>query len=148
MKIPLNNDRLSHWLIGAVFGWGLAFGILYFPVFHIWLKVPTAKAAMLTGLFCAAQLAVIPWLFTARATPQNPSGRPAQRSKAVAVLGSLVGLIFFVFIGNIWPHADGTLEFVIGGIVSTALVVIIFVAGRGKWHLGSESDSHKNSSPT
>ena len=148
MKIPFNNDRLSHWLIGAVLGWGLAFGILYYPVFHMWLKVSTAKAAMLTGLFCAAQLAITPWLFAARATPQNPRGRPAQRSKAVAVLASLVGLIFFAFIGSIWPRTKGTLEFTLGGIVSTALVVIIFVAGHGKWHLGLTSDFSRNSGPT
>ncbi len=50
MKIRLNNDRLSHWLVGTLFAWGLTFLMLFFPIFHSWLKVPTANVATLTGL--------------------------------------------------------------------------------------------------
>jgi hypothetical protein len=122
----------------------MTFLLLFFPIFHLWLNVPTAKVATLTGLFCAAQLAITPWLFSARATPQDPHGRPAQRAAAVAVLASLVALLFFGYIGGIWPQAEGAREFTFGGIGLTALVVIIFVAGRRKWFTGRGNDSQKD----
>jgi hypothetical protein len=80
---------------------------------------------MLTGLFCAIQLAVTPWLFSARATSQNPSGRPAQRAAAVAVLASLMALIFFAYIGGLWPRDEGTREFVSIGLGLTLLVIFL-----------------------
>jgi hypothetical protein len=145
VKIPLNNDRLSHWLVGAVLAWGLTFLLLFFPIFHAWLEVPTAKVATLTGLFCAAQLAITPWLFSARVTRQNPSGRPAQRAAAVAVLASLIALLFFGYIGGFWPKDAATREFASIGLALTALVVIFLVARRRKWLVGHEGDSQKNS---
>jgi hypothetical protein len=128
VRIPLNNDRLSHWFAGALFAWGLAFLLLFFPIFHMWLKVPTAKVATLTGLFCAVQMAITPWLFSARATPQNPSGRPAQRAAAVTVLASLMALLFFGYIGGLWPRDEGTREFAFIGLGLIALLVIFLVA--------------------
>jgi hypothetical protein len=148
MKIPLNNDRLSHWFVGTVFAWGLTFLLLFFPIFHLWLKVPTTKVATLIGLFCAVQLAITPWLFSARATGQNPRGRPAQRAAAVAVLASLMALIFFGYIGGLWPRDEGTREFVSIGLGLTALLVIVLVATRGKWLAILEKDSQKDSSTT
>jgi len=148
MKIPLNNDRLSHWLAGAVLAWGTTFLLLFLPAFHFWLKVPTAKVATLTGLFCAVQLAVTPWLFSARATSQNPKGRPAQRSAAVAVMASLMALIFFGYIGGLWPRDEDTREFVFIGVGLTALLVIVLIVTRRKWSAWIESDSQKGSGPT
>jgi hypothetical protein len=124
----------------------MTFLLFFFPIFHWWLKVSTAKVATLTGLFCAAQLAVTPWLFSARATPQNPSGRPAQRGAAVAVLASLMALLFFSYFGGIWPRAEGTREFTFTGFGLTVLVVILFVATRRKWFTGRENDSQSSKS--
>jgi uncharacterized membrane protein len=148
MKIPLNNDRLSHWLVGTSFAWGLTFLLVFFPIFHSWLNVPTSKVATLTGLFCAVQLAVTPWLFSARATSQNPSGRPAQRAAAIAVLASLMALIFFAYIGGLWPRDEGTREFVSIGLGLTALLVVFLIATRRKWLASQERDPQKDSSPT
>ena len=148
MKIPLNNDRLSHWLVGLLFSWGLTFLLLFLPIFHVLLKVPTAKVATLTGLFCAVQLSVTPWLFSARATRQNPSGRPAQRAAAVTVMASLMALLFFAYIGGLWPRDEGTREFASIGLGLTALLVIVLIATRRKWSVWLESDSQKSSSPS
>ena len=148
MKTPLNNDRLSHWLVGLLFSWGLTFLLLFLPIFHVWLQVPTRKVATLTGLFCAVQLAVTPWLFSARATRQNPSGRPAQRAAAVAVMASLMALLFFAYIGGLWPRDEGTREFAFIGLGLTALLVIVLVATRRRWSVWVASDSQKNSSPS
>jgi hypothetical protein len=81
-----------------------------------------------TGLFCAVQMAITPWLFSARATPQNPSGRPAQRAAAVTVLASLMALLFFGYIGGLWPRDEGTREFAFIGLGLIALLVIFLVA--------------------
>jgi len=147
MKIPINNDRLSHWLVGLLFSWGLTFLLLFLPIFHVWLKVPTVKVATLTGLFCAVQLAVTPWLFSARATRQNPRGRPAQRAAVVAVMASLTALLFFAYIGGLWPRDEGTRAFASIGLGLTALLVIFLVATRRKWSAWLENDSQRNSSP-
>lgn len=151
MKIPFDNDRMSHWLVGTLFSWGLTFLLLFLPIFHAWLNVPTQKVAVLTGLFCAVQLAVTPWLFSARATSQNPSGRPGQRSAAVGTMACLMALIFFAYIGGLWPRVEGTREFVSIGLGLTALLVIFLVATRGKWVewlASQESDSQKDSGST
>jgi small-conductance mechanosensitive channel len=148
MKIPLNNDRLSHWLVGAVFSWGLTFLLLFFPIFHWWLNVPTTKVATLTGLFCAAQLAITPWLFSARATRQNPNGRPAQRAVAVAVLASLIALLFFGYISGLWPKDAATREFASVGLALTVLLAILLVAMRRKWFVkNSGTKNSENSGP-
>lgn len=148
MKIPLNNDRLSHWLLGLLFSWGLTLVLLFLPIFHVWLKVPISKVATLAGLFCAVQLAVTPWLFSARATGQNPSGRPAQRAAAVAVMASLMALLFFGYIGALWPRDEGSRAFTSIGLGLTALLVIFLVATRRKWSTWLESDSQKSSGPS
>ena len=141
MKIPFNNDRLSHWLVGTTLAWALMFLLLFLPVFHSWLKVPTARVATLTGLFCAVQLAVTPWLFSARAASRNPRGRPGQRAAVVAVLASLMALIFFASIGGLWPRDESTREFVSIGLGLTTLLVIFLVATRRKWPISQERDS-------
>lgn len=131
-----------------MFSWGLTFLLLFFPIFHVWLKVPTTKVVTLTGLFCAAQLAITPWLFSARATRQNPSGRPAQRAAAVAVLVSLIALLFFGYISGLWPKDAATREFAFIGLALTALLVILLVAMRRKWLVkNSRTKNSENSGP-
>jgi hypothetical protein len=99
----LDNDRLSHWLAGAVLSWLTMFLFGGLLIFHLWLRVPTAKVAMFTGICCAMQLGVTPWLFSARATPENPSGRIARRAAAVTVLFSAITLLFFYYLRLSWP---------------------------------------------
>src|ERR1700687_4693681 len=84
LTVLFDNDRLSHWFAGALFSWLMMFLLLGLPIFHLWLKIPTPTIAMVTGICCATQLAATPWLFSARATRQNPSGRIARRGIAVA----------------------------------------------------------------
>jgi hypothetical protein len=91
----LDNNRLSHWLAGSVFSWVMMFLLLGLPIFHLWLKVPTSTIAMYMGLCCAMQLAIVPWLFSARATAQSPRGRIASRAVAVIVLSSATTLLLF-----------------------------------------------------
>jgi hypothetical protein len=107
----LDNDRLSHWLAGAVLSWLTMFLLGGLLIFHLWLKVPTAKIAVFTGICCAVQLGVTPWLFSARATRENPSGRIAQRAVAVTVLFSAISLLFFYYLRLSWPDDIETQQF-------------------------------------
>jgi hypothetical protein len=91
---------------------------------------------MICGRHCAVQLAVTPWLFSARATRDNPSGRIAQRAAAVTVLLSAVTLLFFHYLRRSWPDDIETRRFtaiamsgtVVLGII--ALIIICVVSRR------------------
>jgi hypothetical protein len=91
----LDNDRMSHWFAGVLLSWTGMFLLLGLLVFHLWLKVSIAKIANFSGICCVVQLAITPWLFHARSTPQNPPGRIRERVGALSVLFSAVSLLFF-----------------------------------------------------
>lgn len=93
-----NNDRVSHWCVGALFSWAMIFCFWGIPIFHLWLGVPLTKISTFTGIACALQLAVTPWLFSARATRQDPTGRTIRRSAAVVVWLSLTAVLFAYFV--------------------------------------------------
>jgi len=107
----MDNDRLSHWLAGAVFSWLAMFLLVGLLIFHSWLRVPVPKIAMFAGICCVMQLGVTPWLFAARATRENPSGRVVQRGGALAVLLSAVSLLFAYFLRLSWPDDFETRRF-------------------------------------
>ena len=121
----LDNDRLSHWLAGAVLSWLAIFLLGGLLIFHLWLRVPTPKIAMFTGICCAMQLGVTPWLFSARATRENPSGRIAQRAVAVTVLFSAVSLLFFYYVRLSWPDDIETRRFT---TIAMSLTVALSIA--------------------
>jgi hypothetical protein len=133
MMMLLNNSRLSHWLAGAVLGWTACLVLVYIPIFHWGFGVSIAKIAISVGIGCAGQLAVTPWLFSARATAENPTGKIAQRAVAVIVWFSLSALLFFYYIQRDWPsdsHGKLFREIMFGttivfGIVGLAIVGLI-----------------------
>ena len=130
-----DNDRLSHWFAGAVLSWLIMFLLWGLLIFHLWLRVPTAKIAMFTGICCALQLAITPWLFSARATNENPSGRIAKRAAAATVLLSATTLLFFYFLRHSWPDDIETRRFTaiaMSGIVGLSIIalIVIFVRSR------------------
>jgi NADH:ubiquinone oxidoreductase subunit 6 (subunit J) len=95
----IDNDRVSHWLAGAVCSWSAFYLLVCIPIFHLWLKAPVAKIAVYVGACCVVQLMATPWLFSARATPQNPVGNVALRSKVVVVWLSLTSILL-MYIGQ------------------------------------------------
>jgi hypothetical protein len=136
--VLFDNDRLSHWFAGAVLSWLTMFLLWGLLVFHSWLKVPTMKIAVFTGICGAVQLAITPWLFSARATRDNPSGRIAQRATALTVLFSAVTLLFFYYLRRSWPDDVETRRFTaiaMSGTVALgifALIMICVVSRRRK----------------
>ena len=102
--VLLDNDRLSHWLAGAVLSWTAFLLLLFIPIFHLLLGFPISKIAVSAGICCAVQFAVTPWLFSARATRQNPSGRTVRRAAVVIVWLSLTALLLFYYIQRGWPN--------------------------------------------
>jgi len=95
--------------------WGL--------LFHLWFKVPVAKIASFAGICCAVQLAVTPWLYSARATRQNPSGRITQRVVAIVILFSVTGLLFFYYL-----HRLNAIS--VSVVVAFALLTLIIAPRR------------------
>jgi hypothetical protein len=116
-----DNDRLSHWFGGALFSWLMMFSLLGLPIFHLWLKIPTPTIATVTGICCATQLAVTPWLFSARATRENPGGRIAQRGIAVFAWFSAMLLLLLYYLRRSFPEDTGTRQFTAIGIGITIL---------------------------
>ena len=113
--MKFNNDRLSHWFVGALLTWVMISLLFGFPIFHLWLKFSTGRVAAFMGLCFATQLAVTPWLFSARATAENPEGQVVQRSLAVAAWFAVIGVLFFHFIGQL-------------SILSVVVVVVCTIA--------------------
>ena len=129
----LNNDRLSHWFIGALLGWAVWSLLLFIPIFHLWLRFPIAKIVVSASIGCLVQMAFTPWLFSARATPQNPTGRIAQRSAAVILWITLTALLFFYYIQRGWPNNSAAHVFrlcvfgttIVAGVMALVRVGII-----------------------
>jgi hypothetical protein len=97
------------------------------PIFHLWLRVPLPKIAMFAGICCVVQLGVTPWLFSARATCENPSGRVAQRAMAVTVLFSGIALLLFYYLRLSWPDDTETRRFAAIALSLTVGVGIVAV---------------------
>ena len=122
-----NNDRLSHWFLGILLAWALSLLILGIPIFHVWLGVSTATVVFAGCIFCGLQLCVTPWLYSARATAQNPDRLVGRRTKAVRIWISLTTLTLFYFIQRSWPNNAQTHQARI--IFSLALPGILIVLG-------------------
>jgi hypothetical protein len=126
--VLFDKDRPSHWFASAFLSWILMFFLVGFPVFHLWLKVPTERVATFTGICCALQLAVTPWIFSTRSTPRNPGGRIAVRAAAVIFWSFTITLLFFYYLRRSWPDDLDTRRFTDIAFVGTpVLAVIAFV---------------------
>src|ERR1039457_5065004 len=124
MTMLLNNNRLSNWLAGAVIGWTASL-FVYVPIFHWGLGFSIAKIAVSVGIFCVGQLAVTPWLFSARVTTENPTGNIAQRAVAVIVWFSLSALFFFYYVSRDWLNDSTGAES--NKILSRSPIVLLLV---------------------
>ena len=93
------NDSLPFWFVGALLGWAVFGSLLFWPILHLGIGAPTVKVVMYLILAACVQGVVTPWLFAARSTAANPSGRIRMRTGAVAALILLnASLFFYVFI--------------------------------------------------
>jgi len=90
-------------------GWLLMFLLLGLPIFHVWLKIPTQKIAIVTAICCATQLAVTPWLLSARATRE-------QRGIAVYAWFLATMLLLLYYLRRSFPEDPATRQFVAIGI--------------------------------
>src|SRR5579859_6062465 len=121
----LNNNRLSHWLLGITLGWAIVFVLFGLLLFHFLLGVTLTTILTFITVCCALQLAVTPWLFWARATETNPSGRVAHRYAALIILGSAITLLFFIYLRRSWPQDGETRLFTSIGIGLTILFCVV-----------------------
>jgi hypothetical protein len=126
----LDNNRISRWFIGAALSWIGCFLLLFCPIFHLLLGVPISKIAISSAIGCGAQLAFIPWLFSARATPKNPHGDIGRRAVAVIAWITATAILFFYYLQRSWPHSSDDQLFrycLFGTIVAAAAVALIVV---------------------
>jgi hypothetical protein len=124
-----DNDRLSNWVAGAVLTWILMFLLWGLLLFQIVLKVPTATIGTFCCLGCVMQMAITPWLFSARATPQNPKGLYLRRALAITVWFTGIGLLFCYFLQRGLPKdADSGLFVAIAYGVTASFGVVCLVA--------------------
>jgi hypothetical protein len=136
--VIFDNDRLSHWFAGSVLTWAAIFLFWGVLVFHCWLKVSIATIAMFVGLGCAVQLVITPWLYSARATRQNPEGRRCRRAAAMIVWMSATALLLFCYmpltlVGDKDSRQFSTIAFImIVGLAFTALVIVGLISRRRK----------------
>jgi len=129
-NVLINNDRLSHWFASAVLSWTASLLLLFIPIFHLLLGFRIAKIAVFAGIGCAGQLAVTPWLFSARATAQNPTGNITLRAVAVILWFSSSALLIFYYIQRDWPNNPDAQLFracVIGTTIAFGIVALIVV---------------------
>jgi hypothetical protein len=111
-----NNDSLLHWCVGTLFGWA-GFGVLFGIPIHVVLGIPFSSVALFALIQCALHLVVNPWLFAARATTNNPGGRPLRRATVVIVWFTLAGIATFLQI----LHGDFTNRGVVAVFLGTAI---------------------------
>jgi hypothetical protein len=125
----INNDRLSRWFAISILGGVGWFLVLWLPVFHFLFKFPIAGIAFCAASLSVGQLAVTPWLFSARKTAQNPEGRIGQRCVAIAVwFGlSMELLLLYALAGR--PSHSGR-EFLISSMVGSPVFIarIVYLA--------------------
>lgn len=126
----LDNDRLSHWFAGALFTWLMIFLIWGLLLFHLWLKIPTARIAAYTGICCAMQLAITPWLFSARSTRQNPKGLVTRRAGALIVLFLGITLLLLSYIPIFVLRDRESRQF---GVMSLVTILLLALAGLIKF---------------
>jgi len=79
-----DSNNLLTWCIGPLLGWALVGVLIGVPV-HTVFGVPRSSVALFVVIQCILQIAVSPWLFAARATADNPAGRPLRRWVTVIV---------------------------------------------------------------
>jgi hypothetical protein len=140
--LSLDNNRLSHWLLSITLGWVIVFVVLGLLFFHFLLGVTLTKIAIFIMACWALQLAVTPWLFWARATETNPTGRAAHRYAAIIILGSAITLLFFLCLRWSSPQDAETRLFTSIGIGLTILFSVVglirycAMPRRSKWFSG------------
>jgi len=126
-SVAMNNDRLSDWFAGAVLSWLAMFVLVGLPVFHLWLRVQIPKVAMFAGICCALQLCVTPWLFHARATRENPSGRVVQRALALTLFFSSILFLVAYILRLSWRNDLETRRFTEIMIILTVVFAVVFL---------------------
>ena len=132
-----DNDRLSLWFAGAVFTWVMIFLLWGLLVFHLWLRVPIATLGAFASLACALQMAITPWLFSARATSRNPNGLVLRRFAAVIVWFTGTALLICYFVQRGLPSSPDSRLFVTDmfgvtvALGAVGLIVVGVISRRG-----------------
>jgi hypothetical protein len=129
-----NNDRLSFWLGGTLVAWTVCCLCVFLPVGHFLFGASMGKIVVVASIGCLLQLLFTPWLFSARATAENPEGNVVQRSAAVIGWVTLTALLFFYYLQRGWPRDANAQMFrvclfgttIVLGVVGLLVVRVVF----------------------
>ncbi|MGA7157239.1 MAG: hypothetical protein WBY53_10345 [Acidobacteriaceae bacterium] len=130
MKTIINNDRLSQWFLGTLLAWIIWSLLLFIPIFHLGVGFPISKIIISASIGCVMQFIFTPSLFSARATPQNPTGKIVRRSITVIVWLTLTALLFSYYLQRSWPRSSDEQTFrmcLFGTIIVVGMVALIGV---------------------
>jgi len=120
--------------MGVVLTWLAIFLFWGLLVFHFFWGATIKKIVEFCTLGCSLQLAITPWLLSARAVRQNPRDRILKVALAIIVWLSLTTSLFFWFVLQAVPppHLDGWIIFVGGPIFmgTAGLIVTAFISRK------------------
>jgi hypothetical protein len=136
-NLKLNNDSLLHWRLGAFVGWALWGLVLGIP-FHFVFCISSSSIALFFATQLGLQIAVMPWLFAARATAGPRREQTLRRAKVVIVYFTLACEAAFLQIlrGN-FGDKSAALIFLGGPIVvgSISLIAVYWFQRQSRMKL-------------
>ncbi|MFZ0301336.1 MAG: hypothetical protein WAL75_01570 [Terracidiphilus sp.] len=124
--MSFDKERLSYWLAGVLLAWTMYVAVFGIPIFHLLLGIAIPTIVSFAVYACALQLAITPWIFSARVTLQNPQGKIGQRTAAIIIwfVSTASLLLYFMQRRHHAPSEGNALR----GYSFDAAVVLIPVA--------------------
>ncbi len=114
-------------LIATIVVWLIIFLVVGLPIAHLFFKIPVAMVASWMSICCAVQVAICPWLFYSRRTPDHPEGRITHRRLAVAVFSTTISVVFFFYLRHSRPTDSATREFSSIGMGVSSLFAVLYL---------------------
>jgi hypothetical protein len=114
---------------------GIGFFLFWMPILHFVFRFSIAGIAFCAGSFTVGQLIVTPWLFSSRATGQNPRGQIGRRCLAVGVWLALWMELMLLHGLSDRPSASGRvfLLFCMAGPPVFMALIVFFAFKTYRW---------------
>ena len=89
--LKINNESPALWCVVLFLGWAFLGVVIGIPL-HIGFGISLTSVALFVGIQFALNIVASPWLFSARATANNPGGCPLRFAVAATVWLTLASL--------------------------------------------------------
>jgi len=127
----INENRLSHWIAVGILSWAAYFVIFGVLIFHLLLGVSWFKVASFCACCCILQLAITPLIFSARATPEHPTGITSRRITAATlwITSTIILLLCYLQYGKTIDTYEFRQRLLIIAGASISFGIIAYVVG-------------------